>query len=44
MARAGLSIPAQRPNKRDRRARSQLRELDQQWSDAAADPQTEPED
>ena len=33
MARAGLNIPAQRPNKRDRRARSELRELDRTWAD-----------
>ena len=33
MARAGLHIPAQRPNKRERRARNQLRNLDDQWSD-----------
>jgi ribosome-associated heat shock protein Hsp15 len=36
MSRAGLHIPAQRPNKRDRRARNQLRGLDQQWSDDAS--------
>ena len=35
MTRAGLHIPAQRPNKRDRRARNQLRDLDEQWSDDA---------
>ena len=35
MARAGLHIPAQRPNKRDRRARNQLRDLDEHWSDDA---------
>lgn len=33
MTRAGLHIPAQRPNKRDRRARNQLRDLDEHWSD-----------
>ena len=33
MSRAGLHIPAQRPDKRDRRARNQLRDLDHQWSD-----------
>ena len=42
MAKAGLSIPSQRPTKRDRRARSQLRELDQQWSDAASVRHTVP--
>ena len=36
MNRAGLHIPAQRPTKRDRRARNQLRGLDQQWSDDAS--------
>lgn len=36
MNRAGLHIPAQRPTKRDRRARNQLRDLDQQWSDDAS--------
>ena len=35
MTRAGLHIPAQRPNKRDRRARNQLRDLDEHWSDDA---------
>ena len=35
MTRAGLHIPAQRPNKRDRRARNQLRGLDEHWSDDA---------
>ena len=44
MTKAGLSIPSQRPTKRDRRARSQLRELDQQWSDAASDSHTVPKD
>tara|TARA_A100001011_G_scaffold310151_1_gene326700 strand:+ start:421 stop:768 length:348 start_codon:yes stop_codon:yes gene_type:complete len=33
MSRAGLHIPAPRPDKRDRRARNQLRDLDHQWSD-----------
>ena len=33
MTRAGLHIPAQRPNKRDRRARNQLRDLNEHWSD-----------
>ena len=36
MNRAGLHIPAHRPTKRDRRARNQLRGLDQQWSDDAS--------
>lgn len=33
MSRAGLHIPTQRPDKRDRRARNQLRDLDHHWSD-----------
>jgi hypothetical protein len=33
MSRAGLHIPAQRPDKRERRARNQLRDLDHHWSD-----------
>ena len=41
MARAGLHIPAERPNKRDRRARNQLRALDQQWSDEESAPPTD---
>jgi ribosome-associated heat shock protein Hsp15 len=44
MARAGLNIPAQRPNKRDRRARSQLRALDQQWADEDSGPSNEHQD
>ena len=34
MERAGLTVPAGRPDKKDRRALAQLRDLDQHWQQA----------
>jgi len=31
MERAGLTVPSGRPNKKDRRALTQLKSLDQDW-------------
>jgi hypothetical protein len=31
MERAGLTVPSSRPNKKDRRALTQLKSLDESW-------------